>query len=295
MSKVYYVSKKGTICAPGSEEQPFLTIQQAAEVALAGDSIIVHEGIYREHVDPQHGGHSDGIRITYQAADGENVVIKGSEEINDWEIVKDTVWKTVIPNDYFGDFNPYIETVHGDWLVTPQHERHLGDVYLNGMSFYETSDYDELFKAEARHGMLDHWTNEETPVRNPEQTKYLWYCEVDDENTTIFANFHEADPREELVEINVRPACFYPRQTGLNYITVRGFKMAQAATPWAPPTADQPGLIGPHWSNHDNQGNEVRHINNGLYCSLIALTCQLIQHQGYDNGKWKAGHDAVET
>ncbi|MDZ7834826.1 MAG: right-handed parallel beta-helix repeat-containing protein [Alkalibacterium sp.] len=24
--------------------------------------------------------------------------------------------------------------------------------------------------------------------------------------------------------------------------------MAQAATPWTPPTADQPGLIGPHWS-----------------------------------------------
>ena len=24
--------------------------------------------------------------------------------------------------------------------------------------------------------------------------------------------------------------------------------MAQAACPWAPPTADQPGLIGPNWA-----------------------------------------------
>jgi hypothetical protein len=50
------------------------------------------------------------------------------------------------------------------------------------------------------------------------------------------------------VEINVRKCCFYPEVSGVNYITVRGFEMAQAATPWTPPTADQPGLVGPHWS-----------------------------------------------
>ncbi len=39
-----------------------------------------------------------------------------------------------------------------------------------------------------------------------------------------------------------------PEKTGLDYITVDGFEMAQAATTWAPPTDDQPGLIGPHWA-----------------------------------------------
>jgi alpha-N-arabinofuranosidase len=34
----------------------------------------------------------------------------------------------------------------------------------------------------------------------------------------------------------------------VDYITVRGFKMMHAATPWAPPTAEQIGLIGTHWS-----------------------------------------------
>lgn len=48
--------------------------------------------------------------------------------------------------------------------------------------------------------------------------------------------------------MNVRPYVFYPSQIGRNYITVRGFEMAQAATPWTPPTAEQPGLIGAHWS-----------------------------------------------
>ena len=34
-------------------------------------------------------------------------------------------------------------------------------------------------------------------------------------------------------------------QKTVNFITVRGFKMAHAATQWSPPTAEQVGLIGP--------------------------------------------------
>jgi len=34
----------------------------------------------------------------------------------------------------------------------------------------------------------------------------------------------------------------------VNYITVQGFTMKHAATQWAPPTAEQTGLIGTHWS-----------------------------------------------
>ena len=60
---------------------------------------------------------------------------------------------------------------------------------------------------------------------------YVWYAEVESENTTIYANFQKEDPNEALIEINVRPYCFYPKETGVNYITVRGFEMAQAACP----------------------------------------------------------------
>lgn len=77
---------------------------------------------------------------------------------------------------------------------------------------------------------------------------YQWYAETDQETTVIYANFQGVNPNEELTEINVRKCCFYPEKTGLNYITVRGFEMAQAACPWTPPTADQPGLLGTNWS-----------------------------------------------
>jgi len=76
----------------------------------------------------------------------------------------------------------------------------------------------------------------------------LWFGEVDGKNTTIYAQFKDLDPNARDTEINVRQAVFYPRKTGRNYITVRGFTMMHAATPWAPPTAEQVGLIGTHWS-----------------------------------------------
>jgi alpha-N-arabinofuranosidase len=76
----------------------------------------------------------------------------------------------------------------------------------------------------------------------------LWFAEVGQDATTIWAQFKNADPNKELVEINVRRTVFYPDKPGRNYITVRGFTMCHAATPWAPPTAEQIGLIGTHWS-----------------------------------------------
>ena len=58
-----------------------------------GDVITVHEGIYRERINPPRGGESDAKRIVYQAAPGEKVEIKGSEVVKNWVKVQDDVWK----------------------------------------------------------------------------------------------------------------------------------------------------------------------------------------------------------
>ncbi len=81
-------------------------------------------------------------------------------------------------------------------------------------------------------------------ARNPN----LWFAQVDAAQTTIWAQFPGVNPNEQQVEINVRRTVFYPDQPGRNFITVRGFILRHAATPWAPPTAEQIGLIGTHWS-----------------------------------------------
>ena len=86
--------------------------------------------------------------------------------------------------------------------------------------------------------------------------------------TTLWANFQGADPNVELVEVNVRRSVFYPERHHLDWITVRGFEMAQAATPWAPPTADQPGLVGPNWAKGWIIEDNVIHDSK---CSGISL------------------------
>ncbi len=108
-------------------------------------------------------------------------------------------------------------------------------------------------------------------------------------NTYIYANFHEADPTKELVEINVRESCFYPDSTNIDYITISGFHMSQAATQWAPPTAEQVGLIGTNWSKGWIIENNV--IRNSK-CSGITLG----KHgDKWDNTSENSAEGYVET
>ncbi|NLO84748.1 MAG: DUF1565 domain-containing protein [Clostridiales bacterium] len=265
----YHVAKTGTDTNPGTEAEPFLTISKAASVARAGDTITVHEGEYREWVKPPYGGMSDMRRIVYTAAEGERVVIKGSERVTAWENIKGNVWKATVQNSIFGDYNPFSEIVIGDWLVYPVNRQvHLGDVYLNGKSFYEAKDLAGVYTPDILTQILDHWTKEMVPVKDVEQTKYRWFAEVAAKTTTIYANFQGADPTEELVEINVRKCCFYPDKPGMDFITLRGFEVAQAACPWTPPTGDQPGMIGAHWSRGWIIENNIVH---DAKCSAISI------------------------
>ena len=227
-AKRYHVSVNGDDTSKGNAKAPFKTISRAAEVARPGDVITVHEGTYRERITPPRGGLSDTKRIVYRAAPGEKVVIKGSEMMTGWKKVQDGVWNVIIPNSFFGDFNPYSDKIHGDWFNGKGRDHHTGAVYLKGHWLTEAAKLDDVLKPAG-----------DTP---------LWFGRVDETNTTVWAQFGNVNPNETEVEINVRQAVFYPEKTGINYITVRGFTLMHAATPWAPPTAEQIGLIGTHWS-----------------------------------------------
>ena len=250
MGKMYYVSKNGKNTNDGSSRAPFCTIQWAADIMMPGDTVIVHEGEYREWVKPKNGGLNDSMRITYMAAADERVVIKGSEQVTDWENIEGTVWKAVVKNEIFNGENPFEIPIYGDWLVAPINPCvHTGELYLNGKSFYEAFSLDEVKAPKIRRvSPYETWGGREEDIREPEQTLYQYFCEVGEEETIIYANFRGSNPNEELVEINVRSACFFPEKTGINYVTVKGFEMAQAASGWAPPTANQTGLIGANWS-----------------------------------------------
>lgn len=229
----YYVSKKnmqqrgrGT----GTCENPFRTIQQAADIARAGDQVIIDGGIYRECVNPCYGGLSENQRITYLAAQGETPVITGAEELTGWEPTPKGLWKKVIDNAFFGEYNPFGDVIYGDWYDGLGKVHHTGEVYIDGKSMYEAESVTALSE----------------PVLAEKELR--WYAEYSEETTVIWCNFREADPNACLVEVSVRPYGFFPGSEGVSYITVSGLWIRQTATQWAPPTAFQPGAIGTHWS-----------------------------------------------
>ena len=141
-------------------------------------------------------------------------------------------------------------------------------MYLNGISFYEVTSRDAVTNPPLRTEVTDDWTGVTEQVSEPARTQLVWYAEVEDDATTIWANFHGADPNTNTVEINVRRSVFYPTEHHVDFITVRGFELAQAASPWAPPTADQPGLIGPNWAKgwiiEDNRIHDAK-------CAAISI------------------------
>jgi len=236
-AREFHVSVDGSDAHDGAVSRPFKTISAAARIAQPGDVITVHKGTYRERINPPRGGDSDSKRIVYQAARGETVRIKGSEIVAGWKRVQGGVWKTTLPASFFGDYNPYQNLIHGDWFDDKGRPHHTGEVFINGASLFETASIEGVMNPKPYQDALD-----------KEASTYTWYCENDDSTTTIWANFHDYNPNKELVEINVRQSCFYPDAPGRSYITVRGFHLSQAATQWAPPTAEQIGLVGTHWS-----------------------------------------------
>lgn len=359
--KEIHVSVNGNDANNGSARKPLKTIQAAAVKAQPGSTVTVHAGTYRERIDPPRGGASDAKRITYQAVPGDKVVITGSEPAKGWQKVDGDVWKRVIPSRYFGNFNPYVDKIRGDWFNPCGRVHHTGCVYLNGEWLAEAVSRDQVMKPAGKiplwfaevdgddgaclmniakvkpsagaavsggepsfryggkaaacseggtcSGFIQngHWLrfddvdfgagSESVEIRAAAQTgacgvvelrldnpegELLGNCEVtstgdwqkwqnftakiksvtgkktlclifktakmDGGNTTIYAQFPGVDPNKEQVEINKRQTVFYPSKNFINYITVRGFTLENAAANWAPPSSEQTAIIGVNWS-----------------------------------------------
>ena len=281
LAREYHVSPGGNDTYVGTAARPLKTVSAAARLAVAGDVVTVHKGVYRERISPPHGGESDKKRIIYQAAPGEEVILKGSEVVKGWEKVQNDTWRVSLPNSFFGDFNPYRDLIRGDWFAPKGRDHHTGAVYLNGHWLTEAAKQEAVLKpvrdtppGDTRSNPLDH---------------QMWFAQVDENSTMIWAQFKGINPNEAEVEINVRRTVFYPEKPGINFITVRGFTMMHAATPWAPPTAEQIGLIGTHWSKGwIIEDNDIR------YSTCVGIT--LGKHgDEFDNTSQNSAEGYVKT
>lgn len=90
----YYVSTSGNDNNSGtSTSYPLRTIQRGFNKAVAGDTINVRGGTYREEVSVYTGGGSAGKYVTLQAYGSEKPVLKGSVLVTGWTLHSGKIWK----------------------------------------------------------------------------------------------------------------------------------------------------------------------------------------------------------
>ena len=232
----------------GSPEHPLRTIQAAADRAVPGTRVLIHGGTYRECVHPRRGGESPERMISYEAWNGEEVIVKASETAEVFECSEGwnirqveanreipeslRIWKTWLDPDKFRGYNPFC-------AVNILHDRLFIEFDKTDMTTYLN-----------RRGMVfcDGRPLKQVP---------LYYQMADEDNTywveangqTVhFRLKNDEDPADHLIELTCREQCFAPEEPFFSYIKVKGLTCAHAATGAPVP---QRGSIscfrGHHW------------------------------------------------
>jgi hypothetical protein len=285
-SKTYYVDAdpaKGNDSNPGTSGQPFRTINKAAEVLQPGERVVIAAGTYRECVQPARGGTGPDRMISYEAAPGAKVLIKGSEALNDdWQPSNAAsmrggggggarpmyLWQHELTNALFPDaYNPFaLDDAQGNrgWLDTKAVDmgpyfRKRGLIWVDGMPLEPVESSSELGSSRMPMPATQPTTQPATnrggmPTRirpGPIMTEIGGNAEakfwVDTRGTTIHMRVPAETPPKPLIEITTREQVFLPQQSGLGYIRLKGLTFQHGATNFPPP---QRGLVSTRGGNH---------------------------------------------
>jgi hypothetical protein len=265
-SRTYYVdnrSPKASDANPGTAELPWLTINQAAQRLQPGERAVIRTGVYRERVAPARGGAGPEQMISYEAAPGATVLVKGSRLVKaGWQpsagfaLGRPHQAEASAPRIYqldlaaldLGGYNPFgMVNILDDRSATsniglpPQglkpYLARRGLVFADGQRLEQVELYRDLAKKAGafwceHNGLVLH-------LRLPE----------------------DANPAEHEVELAVQEQVFAPRERHLGYIRVKGITFEHGANGFPVP---QRGLLsanrGHHWIIEDcvlRQANAV--------------------------------------
>ena len=228
---------------PGTKDQPFKTIQRAAEALQPGERVVVAAGVYREWVRPRRGGLGPDKMISYQAAPGADVAIKGSRLVKDkWASLSSLkgVWALKLPASYFDQgYNPFalpnitpeqfdgMEWAHR-WRGHKPYTLPRGLVFQDGRRLRQVNERADLAKEAGTY-----WVEPTSP-------------------TLLVRLFDDKDPNAATMEITTQRCVFAPEQIGLGYIHVKGFTIEHAGNAFPMP---QFGALstwrGHHWLIED--------------------------------------------
>ncbi|MFP4433971.1 MAG: right-handed parallel beta-helix repeat-containing protein [Planctomycetota bacterium] len=245
----------------GTAEAPLKTISRAAELAGPGDCVRIGAGVYRECVRPTRGGDGPEAVITYQAVDGEEVVITGGEIIpGPWQLTDNwmrlaggedvAIYQAVLPREWFIGRNPFTmanRAVAGNVGgfnqaqadIFPTLVKRCGLVFQNGRRLQQTDDFEQL----AAGGPGRYW---------PDPSGLMVYVRP----------FDDADPNQCEWEATARAQCFAPDTPELGYIRLRGltFRCAGNPFPFIPQEGAVSAVRGHHWVIEDCTVEQVNAV-----------------------------------
>lgn len=245
-SKVYHVACEhpaGSDDNPGTEEKPFFTVSRAAELLEPGEKVVIHRGVYREEVHPARGGEGPDKMIAYEAAAGEDVIIKGSRV---WEgpfeeshLQKGPRGRGTglmvgdLPPEFFHGFNPFLASnMRGKFLTMAEEwvKPRIGVILARQAMMF--CDGEPLRQYANHHRLLG-------------DVSGFWV-----ERSGLRVHFKlpdGADPSAHSIEVTVQQQVFVPRQRRLGYIRVSGLWLEHSGDPISPP---QRALLSTNYGNH---------------------------------------------
>ena len=249
-SKTYYVDNVNPNASDnneGTQERPFLTIGKAAETLQPGERVVIHSGIYREQVRPRQGGSGADKLISYEAAPGAKVIVKGSVAASKDNWQKSTgyrlrtrstenpsaVFQYDMENIDFKGYNPfgmcnvlhnkeYLPWDGGRPLLTPLLLRR-GMIFVDGRRMKQVEAYTELA------------SNDDA----------FW---VEHDGLTVHLRLSgDANPAGHDVEFVVREQVFAPKERYLGFIRIKGITFEHGANGFPVP---QRGIVSTNRGNH---------------------------------------------
>ena len=93
----YYVSNDGNDNNTGTIDNPFSTIQKAADVMMSGDICYIRQGNYHEVVSINNNDGLESAPLIFSAYENERVLLDGTVLLeSSWEVYSGNIWKTTL-------------------------------------------------------------------------------------------------------------------------------------------------------------------------------------------------------
>jgi len=257
----------------GSEKAPFLTIQRAADIAGAGDMVLIHEGEYHETVRPLGMGKSESEMLCFKGADGEKVIVTCAEVLKG-QYKKSEGWKHSSSSKMDNNFTDAGANVYEIKLRRETFTGLNPFTMVNGplAPWWNPSGMPYAFKAKEiaqqkvvcmRRGMIFC-----DGIRIEQVLNYYELGEkagrffIEDDGLTLHLRLPgDDDPAEHVIEYTAREQCFCPEEKYSSFIKIDNITFTKAGNGFPPP---QRGAVSTNCGHHFIINNCVIEDANGV-------------------------------